>query len=71
MLPDTGKFNSSYIIGMNVCGSSYENGCMVDDTCAMAADRVLYYLIFIWIIIIKNITFRGKLVKMIVTRDCH
>ena len=35
--PDTGKFHSSYI-GMNVCGSAYENGCMVDGTCAMAAD---------------------------------
>ena len=23
--PDTGKFHSSYI-GMNVCGSAYENG---------------------------------------------
>ena len=27
--PDTGKFHSSYI-GMNVCGSAYENGCVVD-----------------------------------------
>ena len=40
--PDTGKFHSSYIgmnvCGMNVCGSAYENGCMVDGTCAMAAD---------------------------------
>ena len=36
--PDTGKFHSSYIIGMNVCGSAYENGCVVDGTCAMAAD---------------------------------
>ena len=35
--PDTGKFHSSYI-GMNVCGSAYENGCMVDGTCATAAD---------------------------------
>ena len=35
--PDTGKFHSSYI-GMNVCGSTYENGCVVDGTCAMAAD---------------------------------
>ena len=24
-----GKFHSSYI-GMNVCGSTYENGCVVD-----------------------------------------
>ena len=35
--PDTGKFHSSYI-GMNVCGSAYENGCMVDGMCATAAD---------------------------------
>ena len=34
--PDTGKFHSSYI-GMNVCGSTYENGCVVDGTCATAA----------------------------------
>ena len=34
--PDTGKFHSSYI-GMNVCGSAYENGCVVDNTCATAA----------------------------------
>ena len=31
---DTGKFHSSYI----VCGSAYENGCVVDGTCAMAVD---------------------------------
>ena len=36
--PDTGKFHSSYIIGMNVCGSAYENGWVVDGTCATAAD---------------------------------
>ena len=37
--PDTGKFHSSYnIIGMNVCSSAYENGCVVDGTCATAAD---------------------------------
>ena len=35
--PDTGKFHSSYV-GMNVCGSAYENGCVVDSTCATAAD---------------------------------
>ena len=29
--------HSSYI-GMNVCGSAYENGCVVDGTCATAAD---------------------------------
>ena len=35
--PDTGKFHSSYI-GMDVCGSAYENGCVVDGTyCATAA----------------------------------
>ena len=33
--PDTGNFHSSYI-GMNVCGSAYENGCVVDGTCATA-----------------------------------
>ena len=27
--PNTGKFHSSYI-RMNVCGSAYENGCVVD-----------------------------------------
>ena len=26
--PDTGKFHSAYI-GMDVCGSVYENGCVV------------------------------------------
>ena len=31
--PDTGKFHSSYI-GMNLCGSAYENGCVVDGMCA-------------------------------------
>ena len=35
--PDTGKLHSSYI-DMNVCGSAYENGCVVDGTCATAAD---------------------------------
>ena len=35
--PDTGKFHSSYI-GMNVCGSVYENGCVVDGMCATAVD---------------------------------
>ena len=34
-LTRTGKFHSSYI-GMNVCGSAYENGCMVDGMCATA-----------------------------------
>ena len=35
--PDTGKLHSSYI-GMNVCGSAYEKGCVVNGTCATAAD---------------------------------
>ena len=35
--PDTGKFHSSYI-GMNVCGSTYENWCVVNGTYATAAD---------------------------------
>ena len=35
--PDTGKFHSSYI-AMNVCGSAYENGCVVVGTCAAVAD---------------------------------
>ena len=35
--PGTGKFHSSYI-GMNVCSSTYENGCAVDGMCATAAD---------------------------------
>ena len=30
--PDTGKLHSSYI-GMNVCGSTYENGCVVNSVC--------------------------------------
>ena len=33
--PDTGKFHSSYI-GMNVYGSAYEKGCVVDGMCATA-----------------------------------
>ena len=35
--PDTGKFHSSYI-GMNVCGSTYENGSVINRMCATAAD---------------------------------
>ena len=35
--PDTGGFHSSYI-GMDVCGSVYENGCVVDGMCATAVD---------------------------------
>ena len=34
---EVSKFHSSYI-GMNVCGSAYENGRVVDGMCAMAAD---------------------------------
>ena len=33
----------SCYIGMNVCGSAYENGCVVDGTCAAAADWVVFY----------------------------
>ena len=43
--PDTGKFHSSYI-GMNVCGSAYENGCVVDGTWSMAhvlRQRIEYF----------------------------
>ena len=35
--PDTGGFHSPYI-GMTVCGSAYENGCVVDAMCSTAAD---------------------------------
>ena len=42
--PDTGKFHSSYI-GMYVCGSAYENGCVVDGMCARAA---YWVLILVW-----------------------
>ena len=35
--PDTVKFHSSYI-GMNVCDSAYENGCVVNGMCAIAAE---------------------------------
>ena len=31
--PDTGKLHSSYI-GMNVSGSAYENGCVVNGSMA-------------------------------------
>ena len=41
--PDTGKLHSSYN-GMNVCGSAYENGCVVNGMCATAADGVLLLL---------------------------
>ena len=40
--PDTGKFHSSYI-GMNVCGSAYENGHVVDGMCARR-QRIKYYI---------------------------
>ena len=41
--PDTGRFHSSYI-GMNVCGSAYENGCMVNGMYAMyVRQRIEYY----------------------------
>ena len=35
--PGIGKFRSSFI-GINVRGSAYGNGCMVDGMCATAAD---------------------------------
>ena len=35
--PDTGEFQLSSIY-MNVCCSACENGCMVDGTCATAAN---------------------------------
>ena len=35
--PDTGKLHSSGI-AMNVCGSTCENGCVVNGMCTMAAD---------------------------------
>ena len=31
------SFTHSSYIGMNVCGSAYENGCVVNGTCATAA----------------------------------
>ena len=34
---DTCKFHSFYT-GINVCGSAYENGCVVDGMCATASD---------------------------------
>ena len=39
--PDTGKFHSSYI-GMNVCGSAYENGCVV---ARVLRQRIEYYIL--------------------------
>ena len=41
--PHTGKFHSSYI-GMSVCGSIYENGCVVNGMCATAADQYILNL---------------------------
>ena len=35
--PGTGKLHSPYI-SMNVCGSTCENGCVIDGMCATAAD---------------------------------
>ena len=40
--PDTGKFHSSYI-GMNVCGSTYENGCMAWLMACELRQHVEYY----------------------------
>ena len=51
---DTGKFHSSYI-GMNVhvCGSTYENGCVVD--ARVLRQHIEYYHIIVCIIIITTI----------------
>ena len=38
--PDTGKFHSSYI-GMNVCGSAYENGAW--SMACVLQRRIEYY----------------------------
>ena len=38
--PDTGKFHSSYI-GMNVCGSAYENGAW--SMAHVLRQRIEYY----------------------------
>ena len=44
--PDTGKLHSSYI-GMNVCGSAYENGCIVNATTVnLFLDLISSYLVF-------------------------
>ena len=43
--PATGKFHSSYT-SMNVCGSAYENACVVDGTCAIR-QRIEYYIYYI------------------------
>ena len=42
--PDAGKFHSSYI-GMNVCGSAYENGCVVDGMCTTAVHGLIFMYI--------------------------
>ena len=39
--PDTGKFHSPYI-GMNVRGSAYENGCVVD--ARVLRQHIEYYI---------------------------
>ena len=36
--PDTGHIGHLMYIRMNVCGSAYENGCVVDGMYATAAD---------------------------------
>ena len=45
--PDTGEVHSSYI-GMNVCGSACENGCVVDGTCATRIRQRIEYYIYIY-----------------------
>ena len=44
--PDTGKLHSSYI-GTNVCGSAYENGCVVNGTCAMIEYYHYMYTVYV------------------------
>ena len=56
--PDTGKLHSSYI-GMNVCGSAYENGCTVNGVCAMAVDQVLCYWHYNTVVYTYSVVYSG------------
>ena len=42
--PDTAKLHSSYI-GMNVCGSAYENGCVVEQCVCYYSSRLCIIII--------------------------
>ena len=44
------KLHSSYIIGMNVYGSTYENWCMVNGMCATAVDKYTTCVFIMWYI---------------------